>query len=201
MAIGDIWRVAMVVRTVNSTPPDLSKFFEWVVVYHYEVTGGFSSDDAESADLIAEQVDRQTAMTSAFAGVTTIVEIETLNLSTFFNDVQAPDIGFGTVGNECLPPQVAVAVSGRGATLGRRALKYWASIDVKLLGANGVLIFGAETDALLTNTFRSVVGFSGSTYEPTIFGEFQIPDSVIITSSKLSPSWRTQRRRVLDFKQ
>ena len=201
MAVDDIWRVAMVARTFNQVAPLPEQFFEWVVVYHYETTVSSGDDAAESGDLMIEQIARQTDTAAAFAGDTRIFAIETLNLNSFFSDVQFPDTQFGDPAKKCLPPQVAVAVSGKGVELGRRAMKFWSAITVELLGDDGTLLFNATTNLLLDNTYRLVTSPPVGRYSPVLFGELQLPQVVPITDSKLSDSWRTQRRRVLDLTQ
>lgn len=201
MAFGDVWRVGMSVRTFNQVAPLPPQFFEWAVVYHYEVTTSPGSDQVESDELVLEQAARMTAMATAFAGDTDLHTVNTLNVDSLFSDFVTLDLAIGVGGNNVLPAQVAVAISGAGATLGRRALKYWGSINRTLLGDNGVLLFGGPTDSLRDNTYREVAVGPVGRFRPVIFSDTELPAIVPITTAKVSSSFRTQRRRVLDMTQ
>ena len=96
MAIGDVWRVGMSVRTFNQIPPLPPQFFSWAVVYHYEVTASPGTDQQESDELVLEQAARMTAMQNAFSGFTEIWEVNTLNLTSLFSDLLTLNIAFLT---------------------------------------------------------------------------------------------------------
>ncbi|MEE8540010.1 MAG: hypothetical protein V3S54_09340 [Woeseiaceae bacterium] len=201
MTIGDIWRAATTVRTFNDVTPGEEKFSEWVVVTHYKTTEGTESDDDAALAIGDHQVAILSSPMELFAGNTRIVNLKQQNETSSFVLDQVVNFPFGIAEKRPLPPQVALGVFGRGSSIGRRAMKYYSSLNEDLLGLNGQLIFGVDTEVIRQIAFAEVFGFVDGIYRAGVFGATETPDFVEVTKTSLSPSWRTQRRRVLSFTQ
>ena len=196
MAIGDIWRVDGRVRTFNDTTPGAEKYFEWVTVYHYRNDTGNEPDMFGGLTLQSHVLTILTPPFKIFSGNTRLVHTRAVNLTSSFVVEQDLSISMGD-SEKCLPPQVALGVYGRGAALGRRAMKFYSSLSLVNLAANGELNTTAPSSAMKDLAFSPAFGFMGDVYTAIIFGEAETPKDVTITRVFSSPQFRTQRRRVL----
>lgn len=201
MAIDDVWRVAITVKTFNENLAPAEAFFQWVIVTHYQDTTGMEDDTFASLSLIAHQLQILQTHIDLFAANTRVVRGQTLNITSAFSDDQVLNQFIGKDGVKCLPAQVAVCVYGRGAALGRRAIKYYSSIDTKWLGENGVLKSDPLIESLKDAAWSPAFGFFGGIFIAGMWGPLLVPDFLPVTRTFASPSWRTQRRRVLTMVQ
>lgn len=196
MALGDIWRCATTVRTFNSIVEGEEKFFEWVVVTHYQTDAGTSTDAEAALALNINQTGVLQDPMEMFSGNTRIVHVKSANLTSMFVAEQDLNLFIGDE-ERCLPAQCAIGIYGRGITLGRRGMKFYSSLSLKNLGENGLLDTFHAAEIMSGIAYRPAFDFGDGVYIAIVFGADETPPAVPITRTFFSPAFRTQRRRVL----
>lgn len=197
MAIGDVWRVACRGATGDTITPPLGDHTDWVNVFHCKTFDGAGTEADEALELrrAFSIMYSNLGFQGIFGRGSSLQEIQVVNLTNDNSYSQSFEIDLEDEENAALPPQVSIALTGRDNVIGRRVTMYVASLSHALLGENGRLIVDGIATELATwfNT-----KFSGVwAWDCVIFDRAEVLPTIIITRWRMSPNFRTQRRRVL----
>ena len=198
MPIGDVWRVDAIgiIQAVGGPTPPFSS--DWVLVWHIRTTAGVGTDLVEGSEAVEYVFDKLfiSGGNDLFGQGVTLRAVRAIRVSDGFTRSQIFNEDLGDDTQDCLPPQCCVMVTGRSGALGRRTTKYAPGVGNDNLGTFGQLKL---TDAvvLMTAWFESA-GLATFTFESVIFDDDGVLPTITVTRARVSPGFRTQRRRVLD---
>lgn len=201
MAIGDVWRVAVRGATGPEFQAPLGNHTDWVNVFHCQTFDGAGPEDDEAFELqLAFLLMFFDLGSSGVFGVGTSVQsIEVINQSNDHAFETQFEVDIGLVEGRPLPSQVSIALTGRNDAVGRRVTMYVASINEFNLLEFGRLD-GLGAVGILDQWFNTK--FSGVwAWDCVIFDRAKILPTIIIDRWRMSPNFRTQRRRVLTTSQ
>lgn len=198
MAIGDIWRVDVVGLTQAPGPGPGDFRTSWVNVWFLQVTAGIVTPTTEAQaaiDIIHEKF-TDSAAQDLFGKGTALKTIRAVRESDGFQGEEDIEEDIGAQFVEALPPQVCVVVTGRNGAEGRRTMRYVAGISLDWLGTAGqLLVIGPVAN--LVDWFSS--GSSGVvTMRPVIFDRDGVLPTLFVDRARISPGFRTQRRRTVN---
>ena len=197
MAIGDIWRVAVSGAVGPNSEAPLGDHSKWVNVFHVETLSGVGTEAEEAFDIAItyQLMYADAGAIGLFGKGFVLLNVTTLNLDTV-HSFEEDFTGFlGQESDRALPPQVSIALTGRNDVEGRRVTLYIAGINEVLLDDFGRLGTNAATDSL--ERWFSVKGELGFRFQPVIFDRDELLPTIRIDRWRMSPNFRTQRRRVL----
>lgn len=196
MPIGDVWRVAANGLVSPVVGPDPIYRSVWVLVWHIRTTQGIGTPTLEASDAIDFATNKLLiSKGDGLFGTGCILKaVESIRVSDGFNKKQEFELALWFDEVPCLPSQCAVLLTGRSDALGRRTTKYAPGIANTALGDFGQL----KLTGPVVNLVRWFDQDGGGTFlfESVIFDEEEVLPTIAVTRARVSPGFRTQRRRV-----
>lgn len=195
MPVGDVWRVDA--RGAGSGPGDLGApvSFTWVNVWYLQHTGGVALPpvEADAAVSIVRQYFQAAADADLFGSGTFLKSIRAVNQGTGFERVTGFELNLGDPGTRSVPNGSAVLVTGRSDALGRRTERYVSCVTINMLRPGGQLQADGAVELFLSWMASGTEGFI--TMRPVIFDRELLLPTLFVTRARISPGWRSQRRR------
>lgn len=202
MALGDVYRCDLS-GTGGFPDQEQPSFWEWVLTMHWLIVGGDGDDASVANHLGVEFVNRvlRFADEGLFGRTLQTTHIRCVNQRTGVKFEQEFVFSLAPFGEDPLPPQVCVIVTGRADALGRRTLMYWPGISTQFLRVDGT-VEQVPPVTQLGEVYWPELWIDETTFEimiavGCIFDRSGANPTVPVTRTAVGGVWRSQRRRAL----
>ncbi len=195
MPIGDVWRVDASGQVLSPGIFPLIVSWNWVNVWFLKVTAGIGTPTLEGNDAVAivEDYYETAAAQDLFGSGMTLKRIRAVRQSDDREQLTEFERNLGNPGIRSVPNGSAVLVTGRSEALGRKTSHYVAGVNINQLGNGGQLVAeGAVVEFI--NWMASGTGVT-FTMRPVLFDRDGVLPTEFVTRARISPGWRSQRRR------
>jgi len=195
MAIGDVWRVDSSGVVLGPEPGLPTTKWVWVNVWHLRVTAGVGTSAAEGQDAVAivHAYYAASAAADLFGSGVRLRNIRAVRQSDGQEQVTVFDTLLGNPGVRGVPNGSAVLLTGRTDALGRRTERYIAGVSIDYLQDGGRLEANGGPRGFI-DWMKSGSGLV-FTMRPVIFDRAGVLPTLDVTRARISPGWRSQRRR------
>ena len=195
MAIGDIWRVDASGIVEGFFGVGLATTWKWVNVWYLQVTAGVGMAAAEAVDAISVVEGYYTSSRDSdlFGSGMRLKRIRAVRQRDGRELITVFDTRLGDPGVRSVPNGSAVLLTGRADALGRRTERYIACVSINYLQDGGQLVANGGPMGFI-DWMRSGSGLI-FTLRPVIFDRAGILPTLFVSRARISPGWRSQRRR------
>ncbi len=195
MPIGDVWRVDASGLVVSAGIGPLIVSWKWVNVWYLKVTAGVGTPVLEGNDAVAivEDYYETAAAVDIFGSGMGLKRIRAVRESDGREQITEFERNLGNPAVRGVPNGSAVLVTGRSDALGRKTSHYVAGVSIDVLQHGGQLVASGALVELI-NWMASGTGIT-FTMRPVLFDRDGVLPTEFVTRARISPGWRSQRRR------